>query len=107
MQDMETESAAQVILANLQGRGASMGQIRMWLVPQKAEHEHDYNINKGYFEMLIREALKDLLSKGYVRSSLPDGVEDGDAQVFTLTDSGTRRVQELVKSQAEQASFDY
>ncbi len=106
---METEPAAQVILANLlQGsKGASLNQIRMWLVPQKAEHENDYNINKGYFEMLIREALRDLLSKGYVRSSSPDGVEDGDAQVFTLTDSGARRVEELARSQAEQASFDY
>lgn len=104
---METEPVAQVILANLQGRGASLGQIRMWLVPQKPEHDHDYSINKGYFEMLIREVLRDLVSKGYVKSSLPDGVEDGDAQVFTLTESGVRRVEELAKAQAEQAPFDY
>lgn len=106
---METEPAAQAILSNLlQGsKSASMGQIKMWLVPQKAEHEYDYNINKGYFEMLIREALKDLLSKGYVRSSLPDGAEGGDAQVFTLTDKGISRVEELAKSQDEQAPFDY
>jgi hypothetical protein len=104
---METEPAAQVILANLQGRGASLGQIRMWLVPQKPEHDNDYSINKGYFEMLIREALRDLVSKGYVKSSLPDGVEDGDAQVFTLTESGIQRVAELVRASTEQARFDY
>lgn len=105
---METEPAEQAILANLlHGKGASLNQIRMWLVPQKAENEQGYSINKGYFEMLIREALRDLVSKGYVKSSLPDGIEDGDAQVFTLTESGARRVQELARSQAEQASFDY
>jgi hypothetical protein len=104
---METEPAAQAILANLQGRGASLSQIRMWLVPQKPEHDNDYSINKGYFEMLIKEALRDLMSKGYVKSSLPDGVEDGDAQVFTLTEKGARRVEELAKSQGEQAAFDY
>lgn len=104
---METEPAAQVILANLQDRGASLSQIRMWLVPQKPEHDNDYSINKGYFEMLIREALRDLVSKGYVKSSLPDGVEDGDAQVFTLTESGTERVAELVKASTEHARFDY
>ncbi|AIF84073.1 hypothetical protein NTE_02016 [Candidatus Nitrososphaera evergladensis SR1] len=105
---MEIEPAARAILSNLTrgSEGASLGQIRMWLVPQKAEHEYDYSINNGYFEMLLHEALKDLMSKGYVRSSLPDGIEDGDAQVFSLTDKGTRHIEELAR-QAEQAAPEY
>jgi hypothetical protein len=108
---MDIEPSAQIILSNLtrgsQEEGVSMGQIRMWLVPQKAEHEHDYNINKGYFEMLMHNALKDLLSKGYVRTKLPDGAEDGDTRVFYLTESGAKHLEELAKLQAEQAAFDY
>jgi hypothetical protein len=106
---MEIEPMEQIILSNLtQGsEGVSIGQIRMWLVPQKAEHEYDYNINRGYFEMLIHAALKDLLSKGYIKSSLPDGIEDGDAQLFSLTTKGTKRVEELAKIYAEQRALDY
>jgi hypothetical protein len=105
---MDIEPAARTILSNLmQGsEGASVSQIRVWLTPQKAEHEYDYNINKGYFELLIHAALKDLLAKGYIRSSLPDGIDDGDAQVFSLTDQGIRHINELAKS-AEQASLEY
>jgi hypothetical protein len=105
---MDIEPAARTILSNLmQGsEGASVNQIRVWLTPQKAEHEYDYNINKGYFEMLIRAALKDLLAKGYITSSLPDGIEDGDAQVFSLTDQGIKYINELAKN-AEQASLEY
>ena len=107
---METESASRAILSNLHAGfgsgGASMAQIKMWLVPQKAEHEHDYDINKGYFELLLKHALRDLMQEGYVRSTLPDGVEDGDAQTFFLTEKGARRVKELA-AQAEQAALDY
>lgn len=105
---MEIEPASRAILSNLTrgSEGASLAQIRMWLVPQKAEHEYGYNINKGYFEILIREALRDLLSKGYVRSSLPDGIEDGDAQVFSLTEEGMKHIDELAK-QAEKAALEY
>ena len=81
----------------------SLAQIRMWLIPQKAEHEYDYNINKGYFEMMIKEAVRGLLEKGHIRSTLPDGVEDGDAQTFFLTDEGKKYVEELT-AQAEQAA---
>ncbi|HEX6562592.1 MAG TPA: hypothetical protein VF016_11255 [Nitrososphaera sp.] len=105
---MEIEPAARAILSNLTrgSEGASLGQMRMWLTPEKAENEYNYSINKGYFEMLLRVALKDLISKGYIRSSLPDGMEDGDAQVFSLTDEGTRHVEELAR-QAEQAASEY
>ncbi|AIC14867.1 hypothetical protein [Nitrososphaera viennensis] len=106
---MEIEPAARAILSNLTrgSEGASLGQIRMWLIPQKAEHEYDYNINKGYFEMLLHAALKDLMSKGYVRSSLPDGIDDGDAQVFSLTDKGTRHVEELARQAEQAAALEY
>ena len=107
---METESASRAILANLHGgfgsTGASLAQIKMWLVPQKAEHESSYDINKGYFELLMKYALRDLLREGYVQSTLPGGVEDGDAQLFSLTEKGAERVEELA-AQAEQAALDY
>ncbi|HVX02826.1 MAG TPA: hypothetical protein VHA09_06700 [Nitrososphaera sp.] len=106
---MEIEPAARSILSNLTrgSEGASLAQIRMWLMPQKAEHEYGYSINKGYFEILIREALKELLSKGYIKSSLPDGIEDGDAQVFSLTDEGTKHVEELTRQAEEKAALEY
>lgn len=111
----ETESASVAILGNLHSlgkQGASLAQIRMWLVPQKAENEHDYNINRGYFEMLLTDTLRSLMQQGYVKSTLPDGMEDGDAQLFSLTDRGARRVEELVEArklqqQQQHAMADY
>lgn len=100
---MQTEIASQVILANLKSASdgpegpsaVSINQIRMWLVPQKAEHDHDYDINCNYFEEMLRQAMRDLMAKGYVTSSVHDGVEDGDAQMFSLTQEGARYVEEL------------
>ena len=70
---METESASRAILANLHAgfgsTGASLAQIKMWLVPQKAEHESSYDINKGYFELLMKYALRDLLRDPLDRGS--------------------------------------
>ena len=115
---METESASRAILANLHAgygsssqtstttAGASLAQIRMWLVPQKAEHENDYDINRGYFELLLKHALQDLLQQGYVHSTLPGGMEDADAQTFSLTEKGAERVEELA-AQAKLAALEY
>ncbi|HEX9677251.1 hypothetical protein [Nitrososphaera sp.] len=103
---MDTGPAARIILDNLMhvagAQGASLGQIKMWLVPQKAENEYDYNINKGYFELLLSQALRGLLEEGYVASSLPDGVDDADVRHFSLTDKGAKYVQELAASEIEQ-----
>lgn len=107
---METEPASRMILGNLYasaGPGASLAQIRMWVIPQKAEHENDYNINKGYFEMLIKEAMRQLIDDGDIRSSLPDGVEDGDAQLFSLTEKGRKHVEELAAQAEQAAAADY
>jgi hypothetical protein len=41
----------------------SVNQIKMWIIPQKAEHNDSYNINLGYFELLVKQALRDLLQK--------------------------------------------
>ncbi|MEW5840099.1 hypothetical protein [Nitrososphaera sp.] len=102
---MEMGPATRSILANLHGtHGASLAQIKMWLVPQKAEHEHDYDINRGYFEMLADLALRELMQGGYVQSTLPDGMEDGDAQVFSLTEKGTSYLEQLVAQQQSQAA---
>lgn len=104
---MEAGPAAQIILSNLVhvagSDGASLGQIRMWLVPQKAENEYDYNINKGYFELLVSQALGELAENGYVSSSLPDGVDDSDVKRFFLTEKGAKYIQELAAAEIEQA----
>lgn len=96
---MDAGPAARIILDNLMhvaGQdGASLGQIRMWLVPQKAENEYDYSINRGYFEMMLSEALRGLVENGYVASSLPDGVDDGDVRHFSLTEKGAKYLHEL------------
>lgn len=105
---MELEPAAWAILSNLMrgSKGASLSQIRMWLIPQKAEHEYSYSINNGYFDMLLHATIKDLMSRGYVRSTLPDGVEDADTQVFSLTDTGAEYIEMLAK-QADGALIGY
>jgi hypothetical protein len=80
----------------------SMTQIRMWVVPQKGEQDHDYSINQGYFEALLRQTLSDLLARGYIASSVRDGIDDGDARVFSLTAKGARYVEELATASVEQ-----
>ncbi|MEM3159864.1 MAG: hypothetical protein QXJ74_03685 [Nitrososphaera sp.] len=104
---MDASPAARIILGNLMhvtgAEGASLGQIKMWLVPQKAENEYDYNINKGYFELLVSQALRELVAGGYVSSSLPDGVDDGDVRHFFLTEKGAKYVRELAASEIEQS----
>lgn len=106
---MDAGPAAKIILDNLMhvadANGASLGQIRMWLVPQKAENEYDYNINRGYFELLLSEALRYLVDKGYVASSLPDGVDDGDVKHFSLTEKGAKYVQELAAASEIEQSY--
>jgi hypothetical protein len=101
---------ASLIVLNLHGagpRGASLAQMRMWLVPQKAEHEHDYNINRGYFEMLLDRTLADLVKNGYIEPSQPEGAEDGDVRTFSLTERGARYVEELAAASQLEAQFDY
>jgi hypothetical protein len=80
----------------------SMSQIKMWVVPQKGEHDHDYSINPSYFEALLRQTMGDLLAKGYLASSLHDDIEDGDAQMFSLTIKGARYVEKLAATSVEQ-----
>ncbi len=80
-----------------------MSQIKMWVVPQKGEHDHDYSINQSYFEALLNKTIGELLAKGYIASSVHDAVEDGDAQMFSLTDKGTKYVEEeLTAASVEQ-----
>jgi hypothetical protein len=99
---------AKTILARLSSESGestpavSLTQIRMWVVPQKGEQDHDYSINQSYFEALLRQAISDLLASGYIASSVRDGVEDGDARVFSLTGRGARYVEELAAASIEQ-----
>ncbi|MGI0025757.1 MAG: hypothetical protein ACREA4_11525 [Nitrososphaera sp.] len=105
---MQTELASQIILANMKNiadgssddRSASitLSQIKLWLVPQKAEHDLDYDINGNYFDSLLRNALDELLAGGYITSSINESIEDGDPQTFSLTVKGAKYIEELVPS---------
>ncbi len=108
---MQTEITSQIILANMKnvadsGTGnpsapISLNQIKLWLVPQKAEHDLDYNINGNYFESLLRGALEELLAGGYITSSINESIEDGDPQTFSLTAKGAKYVEELIPAHEE------
>ncbi len=109
---METELASQVILSRLvsansgmQEGSATMSQMRMWFVPQKAENEYDYSINEKYFEAMLHQAVRFLLEKGYLSASLPDGIEDGDAQLFSLTEQGIKYLEQQAALQPEPVVF--
>jgi hypothetical protein len=98
---------ASAILARMKstsGKGppVSMTQIRMWVVPQKGEQDHDYSINQSYFDTLLMQTVGDLIEEGYITSSMRDGIEDGDARVFSLTAKGARYVEELAAASVEQ-----
>jgi hypothetical protein len=56
----------------------------MWIVPQKAEHNDSYNINHGYFELLVKQTLHDLLQNGYIKSSYHDEAEYGEGRCTLL-----------------------
>jgi len=97
---MQTEIASQTILARMKNTDLSeisFAQLGLWIMPQKAEQDRDYDIHKKYFEVLLLETLSDLLKKGYVSSSVRDGVEDGDARAFSLTQKGSMYIEEFVK----------
>jgi hypothetical protein len=36
----------------------SINQIKMWIVLQKAEHNDNYNITHGYFELLVKQNIE-------------------------------------------------
>ena len=105
---MQMEIASQTILARLkslsdEGSSAvSLNQIEMWVVPQMGEQDQEYDINQNYFATLLHQTIIDLLAKGYIASSLYDGVEDGDVQMFSLIVKGARHVEELVAASVEQ-----
>jgi len=103
---MQTEMASQTILAQMKSASdqssVSFGQIKLWLVPQKAEHDSSYDINQKYFEMLLRETLSVLLEKGYINFSVHDSAEDGDARAFSLTQKGSQYIEKLAMACKEQ-----
>jgi hypothetical protein len=105
---MQTEIASRTILARMKSMSSgdpsavSMTQIRMWVVPQKGEQDHDYSINQSYFEALLRQTVSELLAGGYVASSVREGIDEGDAHMFSLTAKGARYVEELAAASIEQ-----
>jgi len=70
--------------------------------PQMGEQDQEYDINRNYFATLLHQTIIDLLAKGYIASSLYDGVEDGDVQMFSLIVKGARHVEELVAASVQQ-----
>jgi hypothetical protein len=105
---MQTDIVSRAILARMKSMsgedqpGVSLTQIRMWVVPQKGEQDTDYSINHSYFEALLRQTISDLVRGGYISSSVRDGIDDGDARVFSLTAKGARYVEELAAASVEQ-----
>ena len=105
---MQKEIASQIILSHLMRHtvntnnddtnSVSLNQIKMWIVPQKAEHNDSYNINHGYFELLEKQTLHDLLQNGYIKSSYHDEAEYGEGQMYSLTEEGVRYVEEDIPS---------
>jgi predicted transcriptional regulator YheO len=97
---MQKEIASQIILSHLMRltvntnkediNSVSLNQIKMWIVPQKAEHNDNYNINHGYFELLVNQTLHDLLQNGYIKSSYHDEAEYGEEQMYSLTEEGIK-----------------
>ena len=65
------------------------------------EQDQECDINRNYFATLLHQTIIDLLAKGYIASSLYDGVEDGDVQMFSLIVKGARHVEELVATSVE------
>jgi hypothetical protein len=108
---MQKEIASQMILSQLMSLSigtddddaysVNLNQIKMWIIPQKAEHDDKYDINRGYFELLVQQTLHDLIINGYVKLSYrEEAEEDGDGQLFTLTEKGMKYLEE--KSTADQ-----
>lgn len=73
----------------------SLSQIKMWIIPQKAEHDDKYDINRGYFELLVQQTMRDLITNGYIKSSYHDEAEDGDGMVYSLTEKGAKYLEEM------------
>lgn len=67
-----------------------MGQVRMWLIPQKSENDHEFDINTASFAPLLSNSLQSLLAhidcsgsadysltdKCYKRADAPGFVEE-------------------------------
>ena len=93
---MQKEIVSQMILSQLMSLSigtdeddtvysVSLNQIKMWIIPQKAEHDDKYDINRGYFELLVQQTLHDLIINGYVKSWYREETEeDGDGHYFLL-----------------------
>ncbi|HZI71894.1 MAG TPA: hypothetical protein VFD60_12105 [Nitrososphaeraceae archaeon] len=73
----------------------SLNQIKMWIIPQKTENDDKYDINRGYFELLVQQTLHVLITNGYIKSSYRDEAEYGDEQVYSLTEKGEKYLEEM------------
>jgi hypothetical protein len=91
---MQKEIASHIILSQLRSLRASidkdniplasLNHIQLWIIPQKAEHDDKYDINRGYFELLVQEILHDLIVNGYIKSCYPDDAEEDEQSYFLL-----------------------
>jgi hypothetical protein len=102
---MQKEIASQMILTQLMSlnintdedntHSVSLNQIKMWIIPQKTENDDKYDINRGYFELLVQQTLHVLITNGYIKSSYRDEAEYGDEQVYSLTEKGEKYLEEM------------
>src|SRR5689334_7607376 len=102
---MQKEIASQMILTQLMSlnintdedntHAVSLNQIKMWIIPQKTENDDKYDINRGYFELLVQQTLHVLITNGYIKSSYRDEAEYGDEQVYSLTEKGEKYLEEM------------
>ena len=102
---MQKEIASQMILTQLMSlnintdedntHSVSLNQIKMWIIPQKTENDDKYDINRGYFELLVQQTMRDLITNGYIKSSYRDEAEDGDGMVYSLTEKGAKYLEEM------------
>jgi hypothetical protein len=105
---MKKEIVSQVIMSQMMKLGSStdatkdnipsvsLNQIQMWIIPQKAEHDDKYDINRGYFELLVHQTLEELIANGYIISSYRDQADYGDGQIYSLTEKGRQYLKEEI-----------
>ena len=51
-------------------------------------------ISPGYFELLVKQTLNDLLQGGYIKPSYHYDAEYGEPQMYSLTEDGARYIED-------------
>ncbi len=78
---------------NLQN--VNLDNIKMWFIPQKTENDESYEINKGYYELLVKNCLEDLTNKGLLEMHVNDNIEDHIEYCYIITEKGFNYINTL------------